>query len=180
MFLAIGCSNVATGGGVAPGSWWGQGVFNSKVGGNSPVGGGGKIAVVGGQQWGCLQPLKNRPSHHKYKSRKQFELKQSWKSLRALNSRWALPVYSVFEDEKSKASDEIGQAKNRIKKTDRTNIIATNFVWEQLKTKKEIFCNTLRTHFHQKGHPIFTKKDITIFTKKDITPFLKIKLIHSG
>ena len=34
-----------------------------------------------------------------------------------------------------KVSEEnIGQAKNRIKKTDRTNIIATNFVWEQLNT----------------------------------------------
>ena len=34
-----------------------------------------------------------------------------------------------FEDEKSNASDEkLVKRKNRIKKTDRTNIIATNFV----------------------------------------------------
>ena len=35
-----------------------------------------------------------------------FELKQSSKALRALNARWALPVYPVFEDEKSKALEE--------------------------------------------------------------------------
>ena len=51
---------------------------------------------------------KSHPSHHKYKyeSPKQFQLKQSSKALRALNARWALPVYPVFEDEKSKASAE--------------------------------------------------------------------------
>ena len=49
---------------------------------------------------------KNRPSHHKYKSPKQFELSQSWKPLRAINDRWALPVYIVFADEKSNGSDE--------------------------------------------------------------------------
>ena len=37
---------------------------------------------------------------------------------------WGQKVKSVRQ--------KIGQAKNRIKKTDRTNIIATNFVWEQL------------------------------------------------
>ena len=47
-------------------------------------------------------------------------------ALRALNASWALPVYPVFEDEKASAPDkEIGQAKTRVKKTDRTNIIAT-------------------------------------------------------
>ena len=30
----------------------------------------------------------------------------------------------------------MGQAKNRIKKTNRTNIIATNFIWEQLINEK--------------------------------------------
>ena len=64
-------------------------------------GDGGNSGGVGG-----VPTAKNRPSHHKYKSPKQFELKQSWKALRALNARWALPVYPVFEDEKSKASDE--------------------------------------------------------------------------
>ena len=48
----------------------------------------------------------NCPSHHKYKSPKQFERQPSWKALSALGARWALPVNPVFEDEKSKASDE--------------------------------------------------------------------------
>ena len=39
-------------------------------GGNS--GGGGRD-----QQWGVFSTSKNRPSHHKYKSLKQFELKGS-------------------------------------------------------------------------------------------------------
>ena len=60
---------------------------------------------------------KNRPSYLKYKSPKQFELKQGRKALRALNARWALPFYPVFEDENSNRSDKkICQAKNRIKK----------------------------------------------------------------
>ena len=97
-------------------------------GGNSAVG----LGAIGGfQQWGVSSTSKNRPSHHKYKyeSPKQSELKQSLKALRALNARWALPVYPVFKDEKSKASDE-KSVKRKIakKKTDRTNIIATNFV----------------------------------------------------
>ena len=85
------------------------------------------VGVVG--EGGGVSTSKNRPSHHKYKSPKQFELKQSGKALRALNARWALPVYPVFEDGKFKSvRRKFGQAKNRIKKTDRTNIIATNFV----------------------------------------------------
>ena len=80
--------------------------------------------------------VKNRTSHHKYKSRKQFELKHSWGALRALNARLAPPVYPVFEDEKSKTSDEKpAKRKIALKKTDRTKLIATNFVWEQLKSK---------------------------------------------
>ena len=67
--------------------------------------GGGCHRGGGGVNSGCLQP-KDGPSQHKYKSPKQFELKHSWKALRAPNARWALPVYPVFEDEKSKASDE--------------------------------------------------------------------------
>ena len=43
------------------------------------------------------------------------------------NALWALQVYPVVEDEKLNGSDE-----KLHKKTDRTNIIATNFVWEQL------------------------------------------------
>ena len=34
------------------------------------------IVGVGGQKRGCVSTSKNRPSHHKYKSPKQFELKQ--------------------------------------------------------------------------------------------------------
>ena len=57
--------------------------------------------------WGGVSSTsKNRSSHHHYKSLKQFELKQSWKNLRALKARRALPVYPIFEAEKSKASDK--------------------------------------------------------------------------
>ena len=72
-------------------------------GGNSAVGVG---ATVGGSPVSVSSNSKNRHSHHKYKSPKQFELKQSRKTLRALNARWTLPVYPVFEDEKPKASDK--------------------------------------------------------------------------
>ena len=81
-------------------------------GGGQKRGGGGvePIVGVGGSTkgGGGVSTSKNRPSHHKYKykSPRQFELKQTWKALRAHNARWALPVYPVFEDEKSKASDE--------------------------------------------------------------------------
>ena len=48
-----------------------------------------------------------------------------------LNVRWALPV---FKDEKSNGSDEKSvKRKIALKKTNRINIIATNFVGEQLK-----------------------------------------------
>ena len=60
----------------------------------------------GGSIVGVSSTSKNRPSNHKHKSPKQFELKQSWNALRALNARWALPVYPVFEDEKSNGSDQ--------------------------------------------------------------------------
>ena len=84
------------------------------VGGNNAVGGGEAI-VAGVQQWGCLQPP-FRPSHHTYKSPKQFELTESLKTLGALNACWALPVYPVFEDKVKRVRRKIGQAKNRIKK----------------------------------------------------------------
>ena len=85
----------------------GLGGGNSAVGVAAIVGvwGGGGVNRGGGGG-GFVSTSNNRPSHHKYKSPKQFELKQSSKALRALNARWALPVYPVFEDEKSKASDE--------------------------------------------------------------------------
>ena len=96
--LAIGCSSVDTGEGVYTGD---------------PMGRGGQQWDGGAtERWGSKVGVssisKNRHSQHKYKykSPKQFELKQSWKALRALNARWAPPVYPVFENEKSKASDE--------------------------------------------------------------------------
>ena len=73
---------------------------------NIAVGGGGGVTAIGGSTVGVSATSKNRPSQHKYKYPKQFELKQSWKALRALNAHWALPVYPVFEDKKSKGSDE--------------------------------------------------------------------------
>ena len=66
-FLASGCSSVAShgrgggGGGVVPGDVWGQ-----HWGGGQQRGGGKR---------GVSSTFKNRPSHHKYKSPKQFELK---------------------------------------------------------------------------------------------------------
>ena len=119
MFLANGCSNVATvgggeGGGGRSGALGGGGADGEGGGGQQWVGGG-QQRVGGGVRGnsgggstvgvGCLQPF-FRPSHHKYRSPKQFELKQSRKALRSLNACWALPVYPVFEDQKSKASDE--------------------------------------------------------------------------
>ena len=135
-------------------------IFSVSVASNGGGGGGGNSAwgkKWGGvsQQWRGLHPWEPHFTP-KYKSPKQFELKQSWKALRALKARWALPVYPVFEDEKSKASDKkIDRAKNRIKKTDRTNIIATNFVWEQLKknfrkTKKNSSMSTCTLFHHSK------------------------------
>ena len=50
------------------------------MGGNSAVGGGGNGGGggvnMGGGEWG-VSTSKNRPSHHKYKSPKQFEQKQN-------------------------------------------------------------------------------------------------------
>ena len=37
----------------------------------------------------------------------------SSKALRAINARWALPVYPVFEDEKSNGSDQKSHKKER-------------------------------------------------------------------
>ena len=63
-------------------------------------------SVGGGSTVGVSSTSKNHPSHDKYKSLKQFELKRNWKALEALDARWPLPVYPVFKDKKSKASDE--------------------------------------------------------------------------
>ena len=71
-------------------------------GGQKRGGGGGvePIVGVGGQQWGCVQLL--RTALHTI----SISLQNSLKALRALYARWVLPVYPVFEDEKSKASHE--------------------------------------------------------------------------
>ena len=80
MFLAIGCSSVATGAGVG-----GSGGI-SGVGGGQQRGGGGQWGAIvgGGQQSGC-STSKIRPSHHKYKSPKQFKSKPL-RSIRCYNN----------------------------------------------------------------------------------------------
>ena len=55
----------------------------------------------------------------------------SWKALRDLNARRTLPIYPVSEDEKSNWSDEKSVKWKVAEKTNKTNIIATNFLWEQ-------------------------------------------------
>ena len=78
MFLAIDCSNVAGGRRAYRGADRERagGVGNSGVGGAAARWGEG--AIVGrGSTLGVSSTSKNRPSHHKYKSPKQFELKQS-------------------------------------------------------------------------------------------------------
>ena len=58
-----------------------------------------------------------------------------------------LPVYPVFEDEKSKASDEkLVKQKTAIQKTDRTNKIAANFV---CKSKSQKICKKNYTFFQR-------------------------------
>ena len=60
----------------------------------------------------------------------------SWKALRALNALGATCL-SRFWGRKANGSDEkTVKQKVALKKTDRTNIIAANFVWEQLKRNK--------------------------------------------
>ena len=78
-----------------------MGVHPRLIGGQHCGGGqqyGGGCEGNGGSTVAMSSTSKNRPSHHKYKyeSPKQFELKQSRKALRALNARWALPVYPVL------------------------------------------------------------------------------------
>ena len=57
-------------------------------------------------------------------------------ALIALNDHWALPAYPIFEDKKSNGADQksvmasdqkMADQKMASKKTDMTNIIATNF-----------------------------------------------------
>ena len=53
----------------------------------------------------------------------------SSKALRALNAHCAPPLYPVLDEDKSNGSDEkSAKRKIALKTTDRTNIIATNFV----------------------------------------------------
>ena len=61
---------------------------------------------VGGEQWGCRQPLRTA-LHNISKVSKTVRAETELKgSIRTLNALWALPVYPIFEDEKSKALDE--------------------------------------------------------------------------
>ena len=71
MFLAIGCSNVATWGGGAPGADESEGA----------------TAQWGVSTVGVSSTSENHPSHHKYKSPNQFELKQSCNAQRAFTAR---------------------------------------------------------------------------------------------
>ena len=50
-------------------------------GGDGQQWGGGQQRGGGGSKAGVSLTSKNRPLHHKYKSPKQFELKQSWKAI---------------------------------------------------------------------------------------------------
>ena len=109
----------------ADGEGWGW----ATVGWGQHRGWGGNIR---GSTVGVSSTTKNRPPRHKYKSPKHFELKQSWKALRVLNAHGATCLSRFWGQKVKSVRRKIGQAKNRIKKTDRTNLIATNFVWEQL------------------------------------------------
>ena len=87
----------------ADGEEGGWRVGGQQWGGGKQRGGGQKW---GGQQWGALQPLRTALQTISTSQQNGFGLKQSWKAQGAINAHWALPVYTVFEDEKSKASDE--------------------------------------------------------------------------
>ena len=70
-----------------------------------------------------------------------------------LNTHWALTIYPVIKDENSNGSDE-----KLHKKTNRTNITATNFVWEQLKNVNNMpsYHLSLKLQTSEKGeHLIF-------------------------
>ena len=117
MFSAIGCSSVAIGWGGGRGEE-GQQRAGRRV----------------GLQWGCLQPLWTA-LHTIIISLQNRETEQSWKALRALNARWDLPVIPFLRTKSKKRQTKNWSREKSYKKTDRTNIIATNFVWEQLTTK---------------------------------------------
>ena len=66
-----------------------------------------------------------------------------------------------------RTKSQMGQTKNRIKETNRTKIIATNFVWEQLKnfvwellnkelTTIERVCNPLKIAIHRMKLDLFS------------------------
>ena len=110
-------------GGALDGWWGGRALGNSGMSAQQFGGGWGK-KWLGSTVW-VSSTSKNRPSHHKYKSPKQFELKQSWKTLRAFNSQWALPVYPVMRTKSQKRQTKNRSSEKIAKKTDRTNLIAT-------------------------------------------------------
>ena len=93
----------------------------------------------GGQKWRGLQPLRN--STHTISLQNSL----SWNRAERLQEH-LMPMgttcLSRFWGRKVKwVRRNIGQAKNRIKNTDRKNIWATNFVWEQLKIGKTVKIN---------------------------------------
>ena len=51
---------------------------------------------------------------------------ESRKALRERNALWALPVYPIFEDEKSNRSDQKSVKQKITKENHMTNLIATN------------------------------------------------------
>ena len=79
MFLAIGCSSVATGNGEegvhrrVGGEGGGKEVLNTGGGQQRVCWGGLRAIVGGGSTVGVSSTSKNRPSRTKYKSTKQFE-----------------------------------------------------------------------------------------------------------
>ena len=48
-----------------------------------------------------------------------------------LNTRWALPIYPIFKDEKSNGLDEESSKRKTALTKNSGLITATNFVWER-------------------------------------------------
>ena len=137
----MGCSNVGTARGGGRG-------FHRRVDG---VGrgwqqlGGGQQRCGGdrGSTMGCLQPL--RTALHTISISLQNNL--SWNRAETIKEHLIPAGRYLFipflRTNSQKLQTKNRQTKNRIKKIDRTNIIATNFVWEQLIITAEVLCGCL-------------------------------------